>query len=129
MRLFLSLAAAAGLLLAPMTARAASTVKTVTYHTSYHQTQPMNTGGEYVGRMTLRFLPDGTVNGTYRDEFESGIHSVAGGVHGTSIWLSFGMRGHHQFNGSIGKGGVITGTLSNWHGPNVYKFTAVPATS
>jgi hypothetical protein len=114
------------LLFAPLTAHAVTASKTVEYRTSYQQTQPMPSGGQYVGRMTLHFYSDGTVNGTYRDEFQGGFRPVSGGMNGSKIWLSFGRRGNHQFNGTIGNGGVITGSLTNFRGPNVYKFTATP---
>ena len=129
MRTFLSLAVAALLLLAPFTARAAATVKTVNYDTAYHQTNPMPSAGEYTGRMTLHFYADGTVNGTYREEYQGHVHPVSGGLRGSSIWLSFGQRSAHQFNGTIGKGGIITGSLTNWRGPTVYTFKAVPSAS
>lgn len=129
MRTLLSLAAAAAFVLAPYTAHAATTVRTVNYHTSYQQTQPMATAGQYTGRMTLRFYSSGIVNGTYRDEFAGGIKNVSGGLSGDKLWLSFGMHGRHQFNGTIGKGGIISGTLSNWRGPCVYTFKAVPSAS
>lgn len=87
----------------------------------------MPEGGAVTGRMTLSFSKDGTVTGTYRDEFQGGTHSVAGGLRGTSIWLSIGSQGRRQFRGTIRKDGTISGTLSNWRGPNVYEFTAVPA--
>lgn len=128
MRLILSLAAVAALLFAPLSARADTPTKTVTYRTSYHLIHPSTAAGEYTGRLTLRFYAGGLVNGTYRDEFEGGFHPVSGGVtSGNKLWLSFGHRGAHQFNGTIGKDGSITGTLSNWRGPNVYQFTAAPA--
>jgi hypothetical protein len=128
MRMLLSLAAAA-LVLMPFTAHAATTVKTVKYHTSYQQTQPTQSAGQYVGRMTLHFYSSGIVNGTYRDEYQGGFRSVSGGLSGNKLWLSFGARGRHQFNGTIGKGGVISGSLTNWRGPNVYTFKAVPSES
>ncbi len=129
MRTLLSLALAAAVLLAPFAARAASTVRTVNYHTSYRLSEPATSAGEYVGRMTLHFYADGTVNGTYRDEFAGGIRSVSGGLNGNKLWLSFGSRGNHQFTGTIDKGGIITGSLTNWRGPNVYTFRAVPSAS
>lgn len=125
-RVLVSLAAAAGLLLVPLGANAAETLRTVNYRTDYHLTHPMPSAGEYTGRMTLHFYADGTVNGTYRDEFQNQIHLVTGAVRGSTLWLSFGSRGH-QFNGTIAKGGIISGSLTNWRGPNVYQFTAVPA--
>lgn len=129
MRMFLSLAAAALMLLSPFTARAAATVKTVNYDTAYHLTNPMPSAGQYTGRMTLHFYADGTVNGTYREEYQGNVHPVSGGVRGAKIWLSFGMKGTHQLTGTIEKGGIITGSLTNWRGPNVYAFKAVPAVS
>jgi hypothetical protein len=129
MRFMLSLAAVAALMAAPYSAIAVTSTTTVHYTTSYQQTFPMASGGQYTGRMTLTFRKDGTVSGTYRDEFAGGLHSLAGGVSGNHIWLSFGMRGRRQFNGTIGKGGIITGTLSNWRGPKTYNFKAVPTTS
>jgi hypothetical protein len=130
MRPLLSIAAIAAVLLAPLTANAVTTSsKTVTYHTAYRQTQPLAAGGEVTGILRLTFAPGGTVSGTYRDEFRGGIHTVAGGVTGSNIWLSFGTRGAHQFRGVIHNNGTITGTLSNWRGPRVYHFTAVPSTS
>ena len=129
MRILLSFAVAAAVLLAPSAARSASTVRTVNYHTSYRLSEPTTSAGEYVGRMTLHFYADGTVNGTYRDEFAGGIRSVSGGLNGTKLWLSFGSRGNHQFTGTIGRGGIITGSLTNWRGPNVYTFKAVPSAS
>lgn len=130
MRLIVSLAAIAGLLLAPHTALAVqNAAKTVTYHTVYHQTYPTQTAGEVTGVMHLTFGPGGMLTGTYRDEFAGGNSSVAGGVSGTKIWFSFGTRAGHQFRGVIEKNGTISGTLSNWRGPRTYHFTAVPATS
>jgi len=129
MRTLLSLAIAAAVLLAPSTSRAATTVRTVNYHTAYHLSEPTTSAGEYVGRMTLHFYTDGTVNGTYRDEFAGGIRSVSGGLNGSKLWLSFGSNGNHQFTGTIGRGGIITGSLTNWRGPNVYTFRAVPSAS
>jgi hypothetical protein len=129
MRILLSFAVAAAVLLAPSAARAASTVRTVNYHTSYRLSEPTTSAGEYVGRMTLHFYADGTVNGTYRDEFAGGSRSVSGGLNGSKLWLSFGGRRNHQFTGTIGRGGIITGSLTNWRGPNVYTFRAVPSTS
>lgn len=129
MRILLSFAVAAAVLLAPSAARAASTVRTVNYHTSYRLSEPTTSAGEYVGRMTLHFYADGTVNGTYRDEFAGGFRSVSGGLNGSKLWLSFGGRRNHQFTGTIGRGGIITGSLTNWRGPNVYTFRAVPSTS
>lgn len=130
MRLILSLAAVAGLLFAPHTALAVqNAAKTVTYHTAYHQTTPTQTAGEVTGVMRLTFGPDGTVTGTYRDEFAGGFSSVAGGISGANIWFSFGRRAGHQFRGVVEKNGTISGTLSNWRGPRTYHFTAVPATS
>jgi len=129
MRMLLSLAAAAVLVLAPFTAQSATTVRTVNYHTSYQQTQPMQSAGQYTGRMTLRFYSSGIVSGTYRDESAGGFQNVSGGLTGDKLWLSFGSRGRHQFSGTIGKGGVISGTLSNWRGPRVYTFKAVPSAS
>ncbi|HKU66825.1 MAG TPA: hypothetical protein VJP85_03520 [Candidatus Baltobacteraceae bacterium] len=129
MRMLFSIVAAAALLAVPLAAHAAKTAKTLTYHTSYQQTQPLASAGQYTGRMTLHFYADGTVNGTYRDEYEGGFESVSGGLTGDRLWLSFGSRGRHQFNGTIGKGGVISGSLTNWRGPKVYAFKAVPSTS
>lgn len=129
MRFIFSAAAAIVLSIAPFGAMAVTTSTTVHYNTSYHQVSPMPSGGAYTGRLTLHFHKGGIVNGTYRDEFAGPTRTVSGGVHGTEIWLSFGGRGSHQFTGTIGKGGVITGSLSGWHGPRVYKFTATPATS
>ena len=129
MRILLSFAVAAAVLLAPSAARSASTVRTVNYHTSYRLSEPTTSAGEYVGRMTLHFYADGTVNGTYRDEFAGGFRSVSGGLNGSKLWLSFGGRRNHQFTGTIGRGGIITGSLTNWRGPNVYTFRAVPSTS
>lgn len=114
-------------LLVPLSTRAAETVKTVNYHTAYRQTQPMQTAGEYTGRMTLHFYADGTINGLYRDESNGGFRQVSGGLRGSRIWLSFGTAGHHQLSGTIEKGGVISGSLTNFRGPNVYAFRAVPA--
>jgi len=129
MRTLLSLAIAAAVLLAPTAVPAATTVRTVNYHTSYRLTEPTTSAGAYVGRMTLRFYADGTVNGTYRDESAGGLRQVSGGMNGSKLWLSFGSRGNHQFTGTIDKGGVITGSLTNWRGPNVYTFKAVPSAS
>ena len=130
MRMLITLAAAAGLILAPLSASAVqNAAKTVTYRTVYHQTRPTQTAGEVTGQMRLTFGSSGTVSGTYRDEFAGGIVNVAGGVNGTSIWLSFGVRGGHQFHGVIHRNGTISGTLSNWRGPRTYHFTAVPTTS
>lgn len=130
MRILLTLAAAAGLMFAPLGASAIqNAAKTVTYNTAYHQTHPAQTAGEVTGKMRLTFGSSGTVSGTYRDEFAGGISTVAGGVNGTNIWLSFGSRGGHQFHGVMHKDGTISGTLSNWHGPRTYHFTAVPTTS
>lgn len=130
MRLCISLAAIAGLMLAPLSATAVQTAaRTLTYNTAYRQTNPTQTAGEVTGKMRLTFSSNGTVSGTYREEFAGGISTVAGGVAGTSIWFSFGKRGGHQFQGAIHKDGTISGTLSNWHGPRTYRFTAVPTTS
>lgn len=129
MRMLTTLIAVAGLMLAPLGASAIqNAAKTVTYRTAYHQTHPLQSGGEVTGHMRLTFGSGGTVSGTYRDEFAGGISTVAGGVNGTSIWLSFGARGH-QFHGTVHKDGTISGTLSNWRGPRSYRFTAVPTTS
>lgn len=130
MRLLITLAAAAGLILAPLGASALqNAAKTVTYHTAYHQTTPSRTAGEVIGQMRLTFGSSGSITGTYRDEFAGGTSIVAGGVTGTKIWLSFGTRGGHQFHGIIHENGTISGTLSNWRGPRTYQFTAVPTTS
>lgn len=129
MRLFFSIAAAAALLFTPLYASAASPVKTVNYRTAYHLLHPSTSAGEYTGRLTLRFYADGTVSGSYRGEFQNTLHLVAGGLTGSKLWLSFGARGVHQFKGTVGKDGKITGTLTNWRGPNVYEFTAVPTAS
>jgi hypothetical protein len=86
-------------------------------------------GGEVTGTMRLTFSSDGTVSGTYREEFRGGFQSVAGGVTGNKLWLSFGSRGGHQFRGTVEKNGTISGTLTNWRGPRVFEFTAVPTTS
>ena len=128
MRVFASLAAAAAIFAAPLSVAAAAT--TTTYHTAYRQVQPTQTAGEVTGVMRLTFSPGGTVSGTYRDDFGSNqLYTVAGGVHGTRIWLSFATRVQARFHGTIEKNGTITGSLTNWHGPRVYRFTAVPATS
>ncbi|HET6896133.1 MAG TPA: hypothetical protein VFH72_12190 [Candidatus Baltobacteraceae bacterium] len=129
MRTLLSFAIAAAVLLAPTAVPAATTVRTVNYHTTYRQSHPIESAGSYAGRMTLHFYADGTVNGTYRDEFAGGFRSVSGGLNGSKLWLSFGGRRNHQFTGTIGRGGVITGSLTNWRGPNVYTFKAVPSAS
>lgn len=129
MRLILSLAAFAAIVLAPLGASADTPAKTVTYHTAYHLIHPSNGVGEYTGRMTLRFYANGVVNGTYRDEFAGNIKTVSGGVSGNKLWLSFGMKGKHQFSGTIEKDGTVKGTLTNWRGPNVYAFSAVPSAS
>lgn len=129
MRVFASLAAAAAILAAPLGAAAAAST-TTTYHTAYRQVQPTQTAGEVTGVMRLTFSPGGTVSGTYRDEFGSNqLYTVAGGVHGTSIWLSFATRIQSRFHGTIEKDGTIVGSLTNWRGPKVYRFTAVPAKS
>jgi hypothetical protein len=130
MRLLCSFAAAAAMLVAPITAHAVTgSAKTVTYHTAYRQTRPLPSGGEVTGVMRLTFAPDGSVSGTYREEFAGGTQTVAGGLTGSSIWLSFGARGRHQLQGVLEKNGTISGTLSNWRGPRVFQFTAVPAKS
>lgn len=129
MRMILSLAAAAAFLLLPFTASADAPQKSVNYTTAYHLVHPSTTVGEYTGRMTLHFYANGIVNGTYRDEFAGNIKTVSGGVTGSKVWLSFGMKGVHQFNGTIERDGTIKGTLTNWRGPNVYAFTAVPSAS
>lgn len=125
MRMLLLAAAVLPLLLLPFTASADSPKKVVTYATAYHLIHPNISGGDYTGRLTLRFYADGVVNGIYRDDWRTATHSVAGGYKGTSIWLSFGAPGR-QFNGTIHDDGRITGTLTHWQGPNVYEFTARP---
>lgn len=127
MRVLFSLAAAAALLAAPLYASAKPPVKSVTYHTAYHLIHPSTSAGEYTGRLILRFYAGGIVSGSYRNEFQSAIHQVAGGLKGTKIWLTFGNAGIGQFRGVIAKDGKITGTLTNWAGPSTYRFTAVPA--
>ena len=129
MRLSLLLAAALAVFFVPIGAHAATLQKTVQYHTSYHETHPMPSGGAYTGRMTLRFYSDGSITGTYRNEFQAGILPVSGGVDGARIWFSIGIRNSRHVEGTIGKGGVITGTLTNWVGPDVFEFTAEPSTS
>lgn len=130
MRLLVSLAAVAAISLVPLRAPAVEhAAKTVTYHTSYTQTLPVQAGGQVTGLMRLTFNSGGIVSGTYRDEFAGRILSVAGGLTGSSLWLSIGSRGGHQFRGTVNKDGSITGTLSNWRGPRQYHFTAVPSTS
>lgn len=130
MRILMSFAACAALLFVPLTAGAVqNAAKTITYHTAYTQTHPIPSAGEVTGRMRLTFTADGIVSGTYQEEYGARISTVTGGVDGTKIWLSFGIQGRHQFNGVINKDGSITGTLSNWHGPRQYRFSAVPATS
>ena len=129
MRMILSLAAAAAFLLAPFTASADAPQKTINYTTSFHLIHPSTAAGEYTGRMTLRFYANGTVSGTYRDEFAGNIKTVSGGLSGNKLWLSFGMKGKHQFNGTVEKDGTVKGTLTNWNGPNVYAFSAVPSAS
>jgi hypothetical protein len=129
MRIMTSIAACAALLFAPLTASAVqNAAKTITYHTAYTQTNPLPSGGEVTGRMRLTFSPGGIVSGTYREEYGARISTVTGGVNGNKIWLSFGIRGRHQFSGVIAADGTISGTLSNWHGPRQYRFTAVPST-
>lgn len=129
MRMILTLAAAVAFALVPFTASADSPLKTVNYTTAYHQTHPAASAGQYTGVMTLRFYANGIVNGTYRDESAGTIKTVSGGLNGSKLWLSFGSKGGRNFNGTIEKDGTITGTLSNWRGPNVYTFKAVPSTS
>lgn len=128
MRVLLSLGAAAALLLAPLTASAASPpLKTVKYVVSLHQIQPRaSAGAKYTGYLTLRFYSGGLVNGFYRDEFSTRAKTVTGGLHGGKLWLSFGMNAKHQFDGMLEKDGRITGTLTHWPGPNVYELTARP---
>lgn len=130
MRLLISLAAIAAISLAPLRAPAVEhAAKTVSYHTAYTQTQPLAAGGQVTGIMRLTFGSGGIVSGTYRDEFAGRILSVAGGLTGSNLWLSFGSRGGHQFRGTLNKDGSISGTLSNFRGPRQYHFTAVPSTS
>ncbi len=122
-----SLVCTAAFLFAPLQAQALTSNKTVSYRTTYHQSSPIASAGEYAGRMTLHFSSSGIVNGTYRDESGT-THQVSGGLTGDNLWLSFGMRGRHQFTGLVHDDGTITGTLSNWRGPRTYEFTAVPST-
>lgn len=130
MRLLISLAAIAAISLAPLRAPAVvHAAKTVSYHTAYSQTLPVKTAGQVTGVMRLTFASSGIVSGTYRDEFGGRILSVAGGLTGSSLWLSFGSHGGHQFRGTVNKDGSISGTLSNWRGPRQYHFTAVPGAS
>lgn len=129
MRLMFSLAAAAAFLLIPVTASADSPVKTVHYTTAYHLTHPSTSAGEYTGVLTLHFYANGIVSGLYRDDSGGTFQTVSGGLSGTKLWFSFGAKGARRFNGTIEKDGSITGTLTNWKGPNVYAFKAVPSTS
>src|SRR5690348_14849920 len=84
----------------PQFASADTLVKTVNYHTQYHQIAPGVSVGEYVGRMTLRYYDSGIVNGTYRDESGGRLITLTGGANGTKIWLSFGGSGRRTFSGT-----------------------------
>ncbi|HLI97400.1 MAG TPA: hypothetical protein VKT72_15125 [Candidatus Baltobacteraceae bacterium] len=131
MRLVLSFAAAAAVLLTPLAAHAVTThSRTVTYNTTMRQTSgPLPSGGVIGGTMRLTFSSGGIVNGTYRDKMQGGMLTVAGGLTGHDLWLSFGGRGRHQFRGKVQNNGIVAGTITNWRGPRVYDFTAVPAKS
>ena len=118
--------AAAALLVLPLHAGAVTENKVVTYKTAYYLVHPMTSAGEYLGTMTLHFYPDGRVNGTYREEYAGPSMSVAGGMRGSTLWLSFAPGGARQLNATIDDGGVITGSLRNWHDQRVYKFVGVP---
>lgn len=110
----------------PLASPADTALRTTNYRTAYVQTEPVPSAGEYAGRLTLTFYQSGIINGRYRSESGSSIHNVTGGFKGTSIWLSFGMRGMHQMSGNIGEGGKITGVLTGSKAPAAFRFTAVP---
>ncbi len=126
MRMILSLAAVAALALLPFTAAADSPLKTVHYRTAYHLTHPNMSSGDYTGVMMLQFYSSGIINGNYRDDSAGTIVTVTGGFSGSKVWLSIGTKGTRQMNGTIEKDGSIKGTLSNWKGPDVYAFQALP---
>lgn len=130
MRLFLSVAVAVALIIAPLQAYAVQAERTVQYRTTYYLVYPLESPGDYPGRMTLHFTPKGEVSGTYRDEYAGGYIHVAGGLTGTKLWLTFGgARGTRQLRGTLHADGTITGSLTHWQGMHTYKFSAVPVTS
>ena len=129
-RLVLSILIAPALLLAPLQAGAVPLGRTIEYTTSYSLVYPIVTPGAYPGRMTLHFLPGGEVIGLYREEYQGAEIQVAGGLNGTTLWLTFGGAAvTRRFQGTLNNNDTISGSLMQWNSIDTYRFTAVPVTT